>query len=514
MKKFVPLLTLMLSVAASVFALEVEIDGLCYEVITKGNVAKVIKYKNGQHVVIPETIEYEGVTCSVTSIGDRAFYRCGLQSITIPNSVTTIGSDAFDGCDMLSSVTIGNGVKSMDYGAFRTTGSTSVYISDLEAWCRIAFSEYSNPLRDCEHFYINGEEIKDLAIPGSVTSIGEYAFEGCSGFTSLTIPESVTSIGKRAFYYCSGLNSIAIPSSVKSIGESAFQGCARLSSITIPASVKDIGESAFNYCQSLTSVTFPSTVQNIGEFAFYNCKKLTSVHISDLESWCKKSFGNRFSNPLYYAHHLFLDGEEIKDLVIPNSITEIGSHTFEGFSELASITIPNSVTDIGCSAFRECKGLKSVTIPNSVRSIGLSAFQDCSGLSAVTIGNGVSTIYSLAFANCSELANVYCYTENVPDMSAGNYSCTDAFEGSYVEYANLYVPKASKSSYENRAPWSSFGHILAVGEQEQGVDSPLSDTTENQRYYSVGGLQNVTPLKGISIIKRGEKTVKVMIKKR
>lgn len=133
---------------------------------------------------------------------------------------------------------------------------------------------------------------------------------------------------------------------------------------------------------------------------------MTSVNITDLDAWCKISFFDDFSNPLYYAHHLFLNGAEIKDLVIPNTVTALGNYTFCGCSRLTSITIPNSLASIGNGSFSGCSGLTSVTIPNSVTSIGSSAFDGCSGLTSVTIPNSVTTIANRAFYGCSSLTSV------------------------------------------------------------------------------------------------------------
>ena len=199
-------------------------------------------YVNGD-VVIPSSVEYNGTTYSVTSIGDRAFSDCsGLTSVTIGNSVTSIGNMAFYGCSGLTSVTIGNSVTSIGESAFS----------------------------DCS-------SLTSVTIPNSVTSIGYSAFSGCSGLTSVTIPNSVTSIGDYAFRGCSGLTSVTIGNSVTSIGESAFNSCMGLTSVTIPNSVTSIGIDAFYWCRNLTSVTIGSGVTSIDMRAFSECPALTSV---------------------------------------------------------------------------------------------------------------------------------------------------------------------------------------------------------------------------------------------
>ena len=190
----------------------------------------------------------------------------------------------------------------------------------------------------------------------SVTSIGSYAFDDCSGLTSVTIGNSVTRIGNDAFYNCSSLTSVTIPNSVTSIGSRAFYGCS-----------------------SLTNITIPNSVTSIENYAFQYCDGLKEVHINDIAAWCSINFGSGVANPLYYARNLYLNNELITELVIPNGVTSIKKNAFYYCSGLTSITIPNSVTSIGSSAFENCYGLTSVTIGNSVTSIG-NAFQECSNL--------------------------------------------------------------------------------------------------------------------------------------
>ena len=297
--------------------------------------------------------------------------------------------------------------------------------------------------------------IKTLVLPSGMTTIGNYAFYGCNGLTSVTIPNSVTIIGYNAFDYCSGLTgALTIPNSVTSIGVEAFRYCSGLTgALTIPNSVTTIGGSAFRYCSGLTgALTIPNSVTTIGGYAFSGCSGLTSIDVGESNTQYSSIDGVLFNknqttliqypagkqgssyiipnsvttieNAAFYecsgltsvtipnsvtsiGNGAFADCSGLTgNLTIPNGVTTIGNNTFSGCSGLTSVTIPNSVTSIGNYAFRNCSGLTSVTIPNSVTSIGYNAFEGCSGLTSVTIPNSVTFIGYYAFRDCSGLTSV------------------------------------------------------------------------------------------------------------
>ena len=309
-----------------------------------------------------------------------------------------------------------------------------------------------------EYYY----KMQTLVINSGVTSIGECAFWGCTGLTSVTIPNSVTSIGGYAFYRCTGLTSITIPDSVTSIGGCAFYCCTRLTSVTIPDSVTSIDSSAFNGCTGLTSITIPDSVTSIGYSAFSGCTGLTSITI-----------GNSVKSIGYEA---FCRCTGLTSITIPDSVTSIGEHAFYYCTGLTSITIPDSVTSIGACAFWGCTGLTSITIPDSVTSIGGSAFYSCNGLKEIYL---FSKSLSLGSNSIPKATTIFCYkgstAESYAKANGNNYflykSCgNDLF--CYISNGVLYIfGTGEMENYKTAAsvPWYEYRDEITEIRIESGV---------------------------------------------
>lgn len=265
--------------------------------------------------------------------------------------------------------------------------------------------------------------IKKIFLTDGITSIGNYAFKGCSLLNRIYIPNSVTSIGQLAFYGCSNLNSISIPNFVTSIGKYAFGHCSALTNVNISNisnSLISIGDYAFEYCSSLTSIHIPNSVNYIGCFAFEHCSSLRSINIS--------------TSMISIERSTFLDCSSLANINIPDSVTSIGQASFQQCSSLTSIDIPNSVTSIRNSAFLMCSNLTNINIPNSVTSIGQDAFSHCSSLDNVNIPNSVTYIRDCVFRYCSSLTSI-----NIPKSvtSIGRRS----FEGC-TSLTNISIPNS------------------------------------------------------------------------
>ena len=433
---------------------------------------------------IPEQVTYpqnNGVTYTVTSIGDRVFYNnCYLASVSIPNSVTTIGDYAFARI-LAAYVDIPQTVTSIGDNAFEGLYYI-VYSGTAEGcpWGAQGFADNDFIYSDCEKTTItsyigNGGEV---VLPNSITSIGSYAFSGCNGLTSITIPESVTSIGSYAFNGCNNIESLTyntdavgslfsgyeslktvnIGDAVTRLEDGAFDGCTNLENVSVGNGIESVGNNVFRGCnfldyniysngyyignnqnpymilmsarnKSITSCTVSADCRFICDGAFTDCKKLAEVVLPE--------------SLTYINNGMFEGCSSLKQVAIPESVTAIGDGAFNGCSSLSAIEIPESVTTIGSSAFAGCSGLTALTIPNAVTSVSNNAFDGCTGLESVVIGKSVAEFSSGIFANCNNLNSVICYAETPIRLEDDPFIFNDT----------IYVPAASVDAYKSARIW-------------------------------------------------------------
>ena len=358
--------------------------------------------------------------------------------------------------------------------------------------------------------------------------------------------------------------SVVIPSEIEHEGNTykvteidryAFMGCHELTSVELPLGLTTIGFGAFDGCNKLSTINIPSTVTIIKQWGFRDCTNLSAINITSIEAWCSIVFED-YGNPLYYAHHLVLNGTDIEHLVIPDNVTSIGNRAFNGFSNLktvelssgitsigsyafawctslTSLSLPNTVTEIGDYAFTECTSLNSLELSGSVGKISNHLFDKCSGLEEVRIPNGVKEIETSAFANCTNLkkiyiaesvekmgassfgdckniSDVYCFATTPPIPNTMYYNTlSNYFWNSYVDYSTLHVPQSSIDTFKKAFSWQDFGTIVALTEEDTAV-KPFFKEKDEKEYYTIGGMSVNRLQKGVNIIRMKDgKTIKV-----
>ena len=380
---------------------------------------------------------------SVTSIGSCAFEGCGLTSLTIGNGVTSISSNAFKNCQSLTSVTIPNSVTDIEYGAFAGCGLTAItipgsvtsisygafsYCGDLTTIKVNDANKVYDSRNNCNaiietssHTLIAG--CKNTTFPNNITSIGYYAFQGCTGLTSITIPSYITSIGGGAFTD-SGLDTIVIYSEAAFPMSSVFGNVLNHASECSIDSIKTIGKRAFGFYEQYTcgfkTITFGRDVEDIHIDAFrihdvgdkyeYYCPNLTTV-ILNSDSLVRRDYNRSYKKDTNFVN---IFGPQVEKIIIGDGVTRIGNYAFNGFQKLTSVTLSNSVISIGDCAFAGCFGLASINIPNNVTSIGNYAFERCGSLTSINIPNSVTSIGANAFKSCESLTSINVAPNN-PD---------------------------------------------------------------------------------------------------
>ncbi len=467
------------------------------------------------------------IPSSVTSIGDYAFYYCtNLQSIEIPSSVTTIEGAVFQGCYSLASIELSYGLNYIGWGAFQ----------DCDDLISINIPSSVNYIGDYAFSYC--DNLASIEIPSSVDSLGSYVLAGCSNLTSITVDEynvryyssgnclietdsgvlvagcrnsvipadgSVTVIGDGAFNNCYELVSIDIPYGITEIRWGAFQNCSNLTSINIPSSVNYIGDYAFSNCYNLTSIEIPSSVDSLGSYVLAGCSNLTSITVDE-------------NNQKYYSSgNCLIDTYSgvlvagCRNSVIPadGSVTVIGDGAFNNCYELVSIDIPYGVNEIRWGAFQNCSNLTSINIPSSVNYIGDYAFSNCYDLASIDIPSSVISIGRDAFSGCSMLmqyeGGIYYVDKWAVDCDQAAYevtlrSDTEGIAGNSFEnclFTSIDIPSSVK-----RIGDYAFYYCTSLTSMTFGENSQLKSIGDYAFYYCTN-LQSIDIPSGVTSIGNG-----------
>lgn len=462
---------------------------------------------------------------SIKGIGAYAFAGYSLGNISLPASLEVIEENAFWNCD-ISSLIFAEG------SILKTIGAYAFYCVDMS----------SNTLTE-------------ITLPATVTEIGEYAFYGNSELKTVTFMEGskLTNIGANAFYRCSALTSINIPDTIQTIGNYAFYGCDKIESLTIPyigemdgkdtitsvsligsngSALKElkilggtkIGEGHLSEFTELVSIWMPATIKEIEANAFRNFESLENVHITDVVSWSQITFGNEYSTPFIYASNMYLNGELLIDLVIPETVTEISQGAFYGIESIKTITLPflgsdkdgtksvkfayifafkerydvpeslkkviiTNGTEIGDSAFYYCSHIEEIILPDNITEIGDNAFYGCSSLIEVTIPDTLISLGDSAFANCSRLERIY-FNAELGETELNNIfynaGCTEGAE--FIIGQNVKTLPNGLFFYDNNMSHevkeSTKLSKVIVSDLEQWLSFTFASSDDNPLYYA------------------------------
>ena len=383
---------------------------------------------------------------SISSIGENAFYQCkALKKINIPEKVASIGKDAFSGCKL-----------------------ERADITNLSAWCRIELANTNASPRT--KLYLNGEKLTKLVVPSDITNLNYGVFYACKSITEAVLHDGVTTIGISVFGSCQTLEKITFGNGIESISKNAFSYCRALKSIVIPDSVRELGNNAFKECTGCESFVIGSGVTTIGTNVFENCAGELIVNSkiveTDYDNGTTNSahwlYGSNFSKVIIGSNVTKLGGRAFQyyssliDVTIPDSVTELGNLAFMNCTSLADITIPNSVTSMGTQAVYGCTKLKTILFPNKLTAIKGSMCKNCTALETVVIPESVTSIGAQAFAECTSLMSVYCKPVKVPTLANVN-----AFQNNAAEL-KIYVPMSSVTQYKKDSNWKSLTSAIDI----------------------------------------------------
>ncbi len=491
-------------------------EGLVYLLSADNSYAEVIDYTGtATKIMIAES--YQGVPVKV--IGGDAFYGKSISSIRIPATITKIDSLALNFKDLQIYITdiakwceihFGGDFTHYDYDLYLNNQKVTNLIlpegvKEISGWAFYHCKSLESISIPATVMHIYGSafsqcsNLTSVTIASNITEIHEATFSDCRKLTTVNIPETVARIGSRAFYNCSQLSNISIPASVTKVGFGAFDGCIKLievidgisyvdtwvigsASFSVSVALRNgtvgVADSAFSGATRLRTITIPDSVMFFGAYAFGG--RSCSVYISNITKWCQITFADNESNPLGYEGSLYLNGDLVKDLIIPDEVIKINNYAFYNYSALESVTLSSNTTYIGYEAFYNCSRLENLIIPQSVEFIDTRAFRYCRGLTEVNIGSGVKNIGSGAFEGCDSLRSI-----TIPFIGEGGDSYWRSKHFGYIFGASSYEENSEYVPHELRT-------VIITGGSEIG----------EYAFYGCSGLYYITLSDSIARIEK------------
>lgn len=395
------------------------------------------------------------ISGSVVSIGSSAFEDCtDLQSVDLTDGLMMIGGSSFEGCSGISSIILPSSVTSIGLNAFKNCSSLNDVISEIQ-----------QPFAIEDNVFVGIGSDATLTVPSGTRNLYQST-KGWNRFQNIV----ESSISEVTFT----VNDISYRSLNSNTAE-VISASKNMQSVIIPKSVSfngslyrvtSIGEYAFEGRSDITYMSIPSSVSSIGGYAFIDCGSNIKINIESLEDWCNIEFGDKHSCPLSSAKALLLDDVEVKNLVIPSSVSSISGFAFFQCRSITSLTIPGSVEAIGSSAFEDCTGLTSVSFENGLSEIGGSSFEGCTGITSIIFPSSVTSIALNAFLECTSLETIISEIKTPFPINENTFSTFST--------AILTVPNGTKTLYQSTEGWNKFQNIVEDGGE--------------QNYFTVDGI--------------------------
>lgn len=431
-------------------------DNLSYAVGEDGLSVTLLGFSqnedSAENLIIPATVVNNGCNYKVTCIGESSFSNNSIiRTVTIPNSVLEIETNAFVNCSNLIKVSLPESMHYINDCAFMGTGITEIVLP-------------KNLTTIEQGLFCNCKSLKNIAIPSSVECIENMAFYNCENLESVILSPNITYLGPDCFKGTKWFDNQ--PEGIVYVENSClgFNGDAPEGEIIIKEGTKSLAAAAFLNCEKITKIILPDEIVNIGERTFCGCTNLKSIQLpASLEE---------------IEYRAFKDCVQLQNIEIPHNVIEIEYETFKNCSSLKSVTLPQSLQNIGTYCFAWCDSLTNVDIPNNLKSIPDYLFFNCLQLKRVTLGEKVETIGFRAFSGCNSLSEVVALPALPPILYEDKIHLPEKVFSNY-QNCNLFVPKGSSDLYKNASGWSEFANMYELA--DGGIDVPQN----NEVYISL-----------------------------